>query len=182
MSTKPFLTARLRLDVSPLDGWVDFLDNVDERVAFAGERVRNVIESPLLDELKTTPGAVKYPIMWTSEKQRRAFFATDGFGRGIPTQRSNKMVNAWVLDTSARKGRFTLKLTNTTGYSQFVVGKIDFRSRNAAIAPMQGFHRNTGWLPVVDTISFWFDVATEEYNTQIRELLNEAARATRRNR
>lgn len=34
------------------------------------------------------PGPVKYPIEWTSEKQRRAFFATDGFGAGIPYKRS----------------------------------------------------------------------------------------------
>lgn len=42
------------------------------------------------------------PIQWASEKQRRAFFATDGFGRGIPTQRTNGLIESWqkVMDVS----------------------------------------------------------------------------------
>lgn len=35
------------------------------------------------------------PYQWQSEKQRRAYFATDGFGGGIPYQRTDEMVNAW---------------------------------------------------------------------------------------
>lgn len=31
---------------------------------------------------------IEYPVHWDSKKQRRAFFATDGFGAGIPTQRT----------------------------------------------------------------------------------------------
>jgi len=38
-----------------------------------------------------------HPIRWVSEKQKRAFFATEGFGRGIPTRRTNEYVNAWEL-------------------------------------------------------------------------------------
>lgn len=36
-----------------------------------------------------------YPINWDSEKQRRAYFATEGFGRGIPTQRSGRYQKSW---------------------------------------------------------------------------------------
>ena len=39
------------------------------------------------------------PYKWTSEKQRRAFFATDGFGGGIPHERTHETVNAWTLTT-----------------------------------------------------------------------------------
>lgn len=39
----------------------------------------------------------KYPINWDSEKQRRAFFATDGFGRGIPTKRTGRYEKGWVI-------------------------------------------------------------------------------------
>ncbi len=37
------------------------------------------------------------PYQWTSEKQRKAFFATDGFGRGIPTVRTHEGVNSWTV-------------------------------------------------------------------------------------
>lgn len=40
-------------------------------------------------EAMQQPGeTITYPVQWDSTKQRRAFFATDGFGRGIPTRRS----------------------------------------------------------------------------------------------
>lgn len=34
---------------------------------------------------------VRYPIDWDSERQRRAFFATNGFGKGIPYRRTHAM-------------------------------------------------------------------------------------------
>jgi hypothetical protein len=39
------------------------------------------------------------PYQWTTEKQRRAFFATDGFGQGIPTVRTHEGVNSWTVKT-----------------------------------------------------------------------------------
>lgn len=36
---------------------------------------------------------VRYPIDWDSPKQKRAFFATNGFGQGIPYRRTHTMVN-----------------------------------------------------------------------------------------
>jgi len=38
-----------------------------------------------------------YPIQWDSVKQRRAFFATNGFGRGIPTKRTDRYVREWQV-------------------------------------------------------------------------------------
>jgi hypothetical protein len=38
---------------------------------------------------------VQYPINWDSEKQRRAFFATNGFGHGIPYVRTGEAV--WTV-------------------------------------------------------------------------------------
>lgn len=39
------------------------------------------------------------PYQWTSEKQRKAFFATDGFGRGIPTVRTHETSGGWTVAT-----------------------------------------------------------------------------------
>ena len=38
---------------------------------------------------------VRYPIQWDSERQRRAFFATGGFGNGIPYERTGATEQAW---------------------------------------------------------------------------------------
>ena len=40
--------------------------------------------------LKKPGSPITYPVKWDSEKQRRAYFATDGFGAGIPYRRSGK--------------------------------------------------------------------------------------------
>lgn len=45
-----------------------------------------------------TPGKpVTYPIKWDSVKQRKAFFATDGFGAGIPTRRRGTYEKNWKV-------------------------------------------------------------------------------------
>ena len=65
------------------------------------------------------PGAKpSYPIKWDSEKQRRAFFATDGFGAGIPTSRTDKLVNAWQI-VKITDG---YSLVNATPYTKYVQG------------------------------------------------------------
>jgi hypothetical protein len=44
------------------------------------------------------PGApISYPVHWDSVKQRKAFFASDGFGRGIPTKRTDEYIHAWQV-------------------------------------------------------------------------------------
>lgn len=176
------LKARWSVKADPLDGLEKFMEQVDQRMAWVGEDVQNEIEPPLMNELRTVPGPVKYPIQWTSEKQRKAFFATNGFGQGIPTIRSNKIVNAWVMDNRTAKGRFTMTVRNPIDAAKFVVGAIDFRSRNNALRTKQKFHDNTGWQDTIDTISFWYDAARERYEEKIIAALNRAVKSRRRNR
>jgi hypothetical protein len=38
-----------------------------------------------------------YPIQWDTVRQRKAFFASDGFGRGIPTRRTGDYLKAWQV-------------------------------------------------------------------------------------
>ena len=51
------------------------------------------------------PGArPSYPIQWDSEKQRRAFFATKGFGKGIPYRRTGEYQAAWKVTSLGEIG------------------------------------------------------------------------------
>ena len=75
--------------------------------------------------LKYYPARVKHdknnPYQWQSEKQRRAFFATDGFGSGIPTKRTDTLKNAWTMTT--QDSNWTMvKIVNESGYAGFVQG------------------------------------------------------------
>jgi len=69
------------------------------------------------------------PYQWQSEKQRRAFFATNGFGRGIPTKRTDTLKNAWTVTT--QDSNWTMvKIENKSGYAPFVQG--DWQQRGHA--------------------------------------------------
>jgi len=47
-----------------------------------------------------TPGKkIKYPVNWKTLKQKLAFFASNGFGGGIPTIRSHKYERGWKSET-----------------------------------------------------------------------------------
>ncbi len=47
------------------------------------------------DEMRESGTPIVYPVQWDSEKQRRAFFATDGFGKGIPYRRTGEYERGW---------------------------------------------------------------------------------------
>jgi hypothetical protein len=111
------------------------------------------------------PGPVHYPVRWTSERQRRAFFATKGFGRGIPTKRTGDVARWDVLVDyatlekigsflyrvqvvlahldprkkqalgSAPPGGVIISIANAVPYQRYVTG-----------SQQQGFHQDTGWI------------------------------------
>lgn len=111
--------------------------------AFRGEITR--VTRPMLDELTATPGPPQYPIRWKSERQRRAFFASNGFGRGIPTQRSGALQEAWSVEVVGGQFDMDVLVDNDLPYAQYVQGD-----------DQQPFHADTGWplaAPIVDRYS-----------------------------
>jgi len=92
------------------------------------------IRKTALARLHEQPGPVKRPIRWTSACQRCAFFATNGFGRGIPTKRTGKLVEAWRVEYVDEDDAGVLRIYNPSPVEQYVTG-----------VNQQGFHRDTGW-------------------------------------
>ena len=111
------------------------------RLLLKGKRGRIAIRT--LAMLQRIPGKPIYPLRWTSAKQRRAFFATKGFGGGIPSKRSGAIVGAWQAEPdpvfSAIEGRIVL--SNPHPKMPFLQG-----SRS------QKFHRDTGWVQIADVV------------------------------
>ncbi len=56
------------------------------------------------------------PYQWQSEKQRRAYFASNGFGGGIPSQRSQGLSKGWK---TIGQGRNQI-VVNEVPYAMFV--------------------------------------------------------------
>lgn len=82
------------------------------RIHEAMKRMQKTLKIP-----KSRPG---YPIQWDSVKQRIAFFASDGFGRGIPTTRSGKSLE-WQITPNG--DGYTL--SNPAPYAQYLYGRYD---------------------------------------------------------
>lgn len=113
-----------------------------------------------VNRLKTPPGSPRYPIRWTTERQRKAFFATDGFGRGIPTRRTGRIVNDWHTAFIPDNKGGTLVLENTNPAAPFVQG-----------FNQQGFHRDTGWVTSDQVADQFF----QEGGGSVVEVWHEAA-------
>ena len=88
--------------------------------------------------LRKEPGAVHYPIEWTSDKQRKAFFATDGFGGGIPYKRSGELIHDWHVLTTVGSEGIKIDIYNGSDSAQYVYGDDTGKHQ-------QWFHQNTGW-------------------------------------
>ena len=118
------------------------------------------------DELAYPPGPVHYPIQWTSEKQRKAFFATDGFGRGIPTRRTGYVNRSWVYTPIKTPDGGILVFRNTAPYAKFVFGSFD------DVKPKQRFHTNTGWTSLHTQTGRIIDQLADSVHEEIQRQLN----------
>ncbi len=83
-------------------------------------------------ELRKPGEPVTYPIKWDSDLQRIAFFASDGFGKGIPTRRTGTYVakyrivradNGYAIENTTRYGKYVGGSAYGTGQSRIHAGR-----------------------------------------------------------
>lgn len=106
-----------------------------------------------ITELRQTPAKPSYPIRWKTAKQRRAFFATKGFGRGIPTRRTGALGRGWkfVAITDFNEGLFEVFNDATT--RDYFSGQIVFYEQFVQGVNQQPFHADTGWVRSQDVLA-----------------------------
>jgi hypothetical protein len=128
------------------------LERTSERFQNAMKGERGFASNRALRALRTVPGPPIHPIRWTSERQRRAFFASKGFGRGIPARRGSPpdVTAGWRGEFIPTQDGGILALVNDSEHVDFVQG---FRA--------QGFHRDTGWVQLDDVTNDFFRDAEE---------------------
>jgi hypothetical protein len=78
------------------------------------------------------------PYHWQSDKQRRAFFATGGFGRGVPSKRTGKLSGGWQSSVDP----YRKTLFNRVPYAKYVQGDAQ-----------QTGHEIDGWRKVAKIIA-----------------------------
>ncbi len=127
-----------------LDAYEQLFANIPEMILEVTQESADEYAAIVEEALGQEPGAVAYPIQWKSERQRKAFFASDGFGKGIPYQRIGTLVQAW-------------EVTVVPGSDEFPAA-IEVRNFDPAVQFVQGiwqqpFHRNTGWVYAPDKLN-----------------------------
>lgn len=100
----------------------------------AFNRASSRLRSRLLEQLRTQPGAPHYPLRWMSERQRRAYFATNGFGHGIPYQRTGALAQGWHVEYAPFDNGGGITIWNNAPSEVYVEGY-----------QQQPFHQDTGW-------------------------------------
>lgn len=99
--------------------------------------VQPELQRHVKDLVVVAPGPVVHPFAFATARSRRAFFATKGFGRGVPTRRTNAIINAWTIEVTRAGEKSYIILTNTNPASQYVYG--------TAYQRQVPGHRATGW-------------------------------------
>jgi hypothetical protein len=79
-------------------------------LAAAGKDALLQLATSVKERMSEEGKPVRYPIDWDTPKQKRAYFATNGFGHGIPYKRSNRYRFGWDLE----RGRFGVRLSNAS--------------------------------------------------------------------
>lgn len=59
------------------------------------------------------------PFQWSSDKQRKAYYATDGFGAGIPYNRTYELMRSGTFNVDL--GSLWIEYQNVAPYSKFVI-------------------------------------------------------------
>jgi len=157
------ITARIRIEGDTLEKVSEIRESgrrADAAMKKSLDRITKGVQAPLKrDLLALTPGNVFRPIDWTSDKQRRAYFATDGFGAGIPYRRktgASSLMGRWRVSKFVSRRGNLITATNDSPVYKFVAEDPD------NVNAWQRFHRNTGWpsaLKQAEVFAVYQDIA-----------------------
>ena len=139
------------VDTDVLDAISEAAKESPRRMNAAYKKRIKRIRQRILDDLREYPGPVKYPFRWKSERQRRAYFATDGFGWGIPYVRTNALKDGWTTHIRDTRYGAVFEVVNNANYAEFVVG--DWQ---------QPGHIQTGWSSAAVIVAKYREQATDE--------------------
>jgi len=161
-------SADFELDAQDAANWRSLGESAPRTMqAFLSGTMVNHMEEEVDRKLALTPGPVVYPIEWANpipppagkhpnmlgglwSKQKAAYFATDGFGGGIPSTRTGGFNRSWFARFNLQN--FSIGIGNTS----MTKGSTNWPSQPLFDFLMgeqqQGFHKNTGWIEGIDPL------------------------------
>ena len=139
----------LTVDSDIMEAYADMLDDAPRTIdTFVGSTIVKQVADEV-NAINQYPGPVARPIEWANpiptppgkisnilgglwSRQKAAYFASDGFGAGIPYQRKGTFWFPVTVDWDPETG--TLTVIHANPIAKYVVGMFQ-----------QPFHKNTGW-------------------------------------
>lgn len=97
----------------------DGLQNFDGEIANVSRLVIYRASQRIQQRMKTPGAKPSYPINWDSARQRKAYFASKGFGRGIPYRRSGRYPSGWKI---VQKGSTGYTVINDSPAAKHISG------------------------------------------------------------
>lgn len=98
------------------------------------------LQREVTQRLAPPPGPVRYPFQFATARSRRAYFATNGFGKGIPYRRTGDLGRAWKVDHLKRNNGGVITVYNAAPYAGYVYGAPIIDGFNQVPG-----HARTGW-------------------------------------
>jgi len=126
-----------RIDFSGAKQIVSTLRGVADRLFHTVEGELYQAAVTIQNEMREEGKPIVYPVQWDSAKQRRAFFATNGFGRGIPTKRTGKTNSAWKairIENGAQVGNPLAHSRHVSGFKQSRIHRGRWKVFNVVVA------------------------------------------------
>lgn len=158
MTIKPYVIIKVQADgISQAE---DTAKTFQRKLQIEFNKQRKKIDNRARRFLRFTPRTPKYPIQWQSERQRKAFFASKGFGRGIPTKRTGKLAEGWSIRQQKTANGANIIFDNDTKYAVYVQG--DY---------MQNMHIASGYHSVRDAYDKYAPEYAEVLSTSIDKVL-----------
>lgn len=159
-----------RINTRPFEDFADSLDNFNEIAAREMQEVYDDYKPVILQKLQEIPGAPKYPLEWTSEKQRRAFFASDGFGRGIGAPRTGEIPQAWDMELLVDPSGPRILIINRNPKAKFLYGGLSLRSNPRL---QQRMHKVTGWPTAAPIVDIYLEAMQIEFIERFKSALSD---------
>ena len=139
------------------------LQNLDAEIPKVSRLAIYRTSQRIQQRMKKAGAKPSHPIPWVSDKQRKAFYASEGFGGGIPHRRSGRYTEAWKI---IQKGNTGYTVLNDSPGAKFIGG-------NAYGLEQSPIH--AGRWPL------FRDEAEAEINNLPQEIANEISMVARRN-
>lgn len=154
------LSQTVKVDIETWQRYRASLQSAPSLMAAATKRAVERIAKDMRRDLKAAPPRPKYPIQWTSERQRRYVMALLRRTNNLPYRRTGALVRGWHTDyrIDVRGGLFTF--SNKTAYAGYVQGPYGSKARPGE-PRQQRFHRLSGWPSAPDVAARYRPIARQ---------------------